>query len=112
LLESFFAAADEAPSPSPELPCEPPPELESDELVEPSDPFEPFEEADGSAARLALACDALRSFLAQPEPLKWIVGGLNSLRSVPSAPHAGQALGGPLLIEWTISLVLPQLEQV
>jgi len=54
----------------------------------------------------------LRSFLAQPEPLKWIVGGLNALRSVPTAPQAGHALGGPALIEWTISVVLPQFEQM
>jgi len=50
--------------------------------------------------------------LAQPEPLKWIVGGLNALRRVPTAPQAGQALGAPPLIEWTISVVRPQLEQM
>jgi hypothetical protein len=54
----------------------------------------------------------LRSFFAQPEPLKWIVGGLNDLRSVPTAPQTGQAAGGPPLIEWTISLVRPQFEQM
>ena len=34
-----------------------------------------------------------RSFFAQPEPLKWIVGGANSLRMVPSRPHDGQNCG-------------------
>jgi hypothetical protein len=54
----------------------------------------------------------LRSFFAQPEPLKWIVGGLKDLRSVPTAAQAGHAAGGPPLIEWTISLVRPQFEQM
>jgi hypothetical protein len=54
----------------------------------------------------------VRSFLAQPEPLKWIVGGLNALLNVPTAPHAGQALGALLLMECTISVFLPQLEQM
>ena len=53
-----------------------------------------------------------RSFLAQPEPLKWTVGGLNALLRVPWAPQAGQAPGPLPLIEWTISVVLPQLEQM
>jgi len=53
-----------------------------------------------------------RSFLAQPEPLKWIVGGLNALVRVPWAPQAGQALGPLLLMEWTTSVVLPQFEQM
>jgi hypothetical protein len=34
-----------------------------------------------------------RSFLAQPDPLKWIVGGANSLRIVPASPHEGQKSG-------------------
>ena len=54
----------------------------------------------------------LRSFFAQPEPLKWIVGGLNALVRAPSTPQAGQALGGLPLIEWMTSVVLPQFEQM
>jgi hypothetical protein len=77
---------------SPSLPL-PFVELESDEWLRVVDP-------------------PLRSFFAQPEPLKWMVGGLNDLRSVPIAPHAGHAAGGPPLIEWTISLVRPQFEQM
>jgi hypothetical protein len=34
-----------------------------------------------------------RSFFAQPVPLKWIVGGANSLRIVCSRPHDGQNSG-------------------
>ena len=49
------------------------------------------------------ALDALvellpRSFFAQPEPLKWIVGGANCLRMVPSRPHEGQNWGPGSLI--------------
>jgi hypothetical protein len=54
----------------------------------------------------------LRSFLAQPDPLKWIVGGLNALVNVPSAAQVGQALGPLPEIEWTISVVRPQFEQM
>jgi hypothetical protein len=36
---------------------------------------------------------AERSFLAQPEPLKWNVGGANAFVMVPSAPHSGQNFG-------------------
>ena len=52
-----------------------------------------------------------RSFFAQPEPLKWIVGGANCLRSVFSAPHAGQKTGAGSLIPWRMSVFVPQLEQ-
>ncbi|HEY2887547.1 MAG TPA: hypothetical protein VGJ17_02945 [Candidatus Limnocylindrales bacterium] len=71
----------------------------------------PFEELE-SEEWLRCVDPPLRSFFAQPEPLKWIVGGLNDLRNVPTAPQAGQAAGGPPLIEWTISLVRPQFEQM
>jgi hypothetical protein len=52
-----------------------------------------------------------RSFLAQPEPLKWTVGGVNALRSVPSAPHAGQNRGAGAWIPWITSVRVPQLAQ-
>src|SRR5688500_17649765 len=38
----------------------------------------------------ALAC---RSFLAQPEPLKWMLGALMALRTGP-LPHSGHVTGG------------------
>ena len=56
---------------------------------------------DAFDARVAFALP--RSFLAQPEPLKWIVGGANSLRIVPSRPHDGQKLGPGSLIPWRMS---------
>jgi hypothetical protein len=62
------------PDPSPDEPDDPP-----------SDP--PFDfEPDGEDV-------AERSFLAQPEPLKWIVGALKPLRIVPTAPQFGQVVG-------------------
>src|SRR3954471_4522990 len=48
---------------------------------------------DVSVDRLPGAVDALRSFFAQPVPLKWIAGAANAFRSVPSSPHAGQNVG-------------------
>ncbi len=65
-----------------------------------------------SADRVGFALAPLRSFLAQPDPLKWIVGGLNALLRVPRAPQAGQAAGALPLIEWRISVVLWQFEQM
>lgn len=54
------------------------------------------------AAPAAGRDDVLRSFLAQPLPLKWIVGALNALRTGP-APHTGQASGPLPLTEWMTS---------
>ena len=45
-----------------------------------------------------------RSFLAHPEPLKWIAGGANALVIVPSAPQLGQNLGPPSWMLWTTSV--------
>jgi len=104
-------------------PDEPDPE-DSDEPVEPEEPdFEPLDSPDPDppsddpfeppslpdspdldpedAARVALALP--RSFLAQPEPLKWIVGAANCLRRVPSRPHDGQNCGAGSLIPWRMS---------
>lgn len=84
-VESELVLEDESPSvldvdrsdPSPELA-----ESDSDTFVSPPDRDE--------AERVAL--DA-RSFFAQPLPLKCTAGVLKPLRSVPSAPHAGQKRG-------------------
>jgi hypothetical protein len=45
-----------------------------------------------------------RSFFAQPEPLKWIVGGANSLRIVPAWPHEGQNWGPGSFRPWRMSV--------
>lgn len=63
-----------------------------------------------SAFVRAFALDE-RSFFAQPEPLKWTAGGANVLRSVSSAPHAGQNLGPGAAMPWITSVCSPQLEQ-
>jgi hypothetical protein len=60
--------------------------------------------------RAVLAED--RSFLAQPEPLKWTVGAENALVSVPSAPHAGQNRGPATLMPWITSVRVWQFEQM
>jgi hypothetical protein len=64
---------------------------------------------DDDADRLAAELD--RSFFAQPEPLKWIVGGANAFVIVPSAPQFGQNLGPASLIPCTTSVRWPQLLQ-
>jgi hypothetical protein len=51
----------------------------------------------------------LRSFFAQPEPLKWIVGGVNALRSV-EAPQRGHRSGPDSFTPWTTSNRWPQVE--
>jgi hypothetical protein len=57
----------------------------------------------------ALAVD--RSFLAQPEPLKWTEGATIAFRSVSSAPQAGQNRGCGASIPWMNSVRVEQLEQ-
>jgi hypothetical protein len=74
-------------------------EPESDDDDSDDDPDSPEEDRD---ARVA-PDEPPRSFLAQPEPLKWMVGGANRLRSVPSAPHDGQNFGPGSLIPWRMS---------
>jgi hypothetical protein len=54
---------------------------------------------------------AERSFFAQPDPLKWTVGGAKALRIVPSAPHAGQKRGPGASIPWITSVTCRQLVQ-
>jgi hypothetical protein len=63
-------------------------ELESDSVDDPdlAGPSEPPPEDVPASAGLASAAEAdrrlaLRSFFAQPDPLKWIVGGANALRT-------------------------------
>jgi hypothetical protein len=81
---------DEEPDPSEPDPSEP------DE----PDPSAPFEPADA----LVPGLEPPRSFFAHPEPLKWMVGGANSLRIVPSLPHDGQNCGPGSLRPWRMSV--------
>jgi hypothetical protein len=57
-----------------------------------------------SFERAALRALELRSFLAQPLPLKWTDGAENTLVIVPSAPHSGQKCGPSAAIPWTTSV--------
>jgi hypothetical protein len=91
--DSDFEPDDE---PEPEEPDDSPEPPEPPESPEPSDDFA-FDE-------LFPALDPPRSFFAQPEPLKWIVGGANSLRIVPSLPHDGQNWGPGSLRPWRMSV--------
>src|SRR3954451_23163304 len=52
----------------------------------------------------------LRSFFAQPVPLKWMLGALNALRTV-AAPQFGQRSGPASYTPWTTSNRRPQVEQ-
>lgn len=53
---------------------------------------------------------ARRSFLAQPDPLKWIAGAAKTLRTGP-LPHNGQLVGPLSFRPWMTSNRRPQAEQ-
>jgi hypothetical protein len=67
--------------------------------------------AASAAGLVRVRVDDERSFFAQPDPLKWTVGGANALRSVPSAPHAGQNRGPGASMPWITSVSCRQDEQ-
>ena len=54
----------------------------------------------------------LRSFFAQPVPLKWMAGAANALCIVPSAPQFGQNDGPSSLIPWRMSVRCWHAEQM
>jgi hypothetical protein len=83
------------------LSLDPPPSLEVDS-VEPLLPPSRDDESPLDFARVPLVDD--RSFLAQPEPLKWMAGLVSALWSVPSAPQFGQNLGPASSIRWITSI--------
>jgi len=78
------------PSPLPDDPLSPsePPPSPPDELP-PSRPGEPPSRLDFDGPGLAVA---RRSFLAHPDPLKWIAGAANAFLTGPP-PHSGQTVG-------------------
>ena len=96
---------------------------ESDELesLDESDELESLDESDeleslDSAVPLsdfaaALVRLAVRSFFAQPDPLKWTVGGANALRMVPSLPQLGQNWGPLSFRPCRMSVLWSQAEQ-
>jgi len=70
-----------------------------------------FPSGPGSPAAFALAAVALdrRSFLAQPDPLKWTAGAAIALRIIP--PQTGHAPGPEALTPWTTSMRWPHVVQ-
>ncbi len=87
----------------PEPEPEPEPESELELLPEPEPLSSLPPSLDDFDDDLVPELDDPRSFFAQPEPLKWIVGSANCLRRVPSRPHAGQNFGPGSLIPWMMS---------
>ena len=70
-----------------------------------SDPLSPSFDADA-----LLFAAASRSFLAQPDPLKWIAGGANAFRTGPD-PHSGHCSGDGSLRPWITSNRRPHAAQ-
>jgi hypothetical protein len=87
----------------------PPPPVDPESAPDPAAALSSFFDDEDEDDRPDAALD--RSFLAQPEPLKWIVGGANAFVIVPSAPQLGQNLGPLSWIPWTTSVRWPQLLQ-
>ena len=73
--------------------------------------MEPSPDPVAAAAFVFELLDDDRSFFAQPEPLKWTAGEANTLRSVSSAPQAGQKRGVGASMPWMNSVRVEQLEQ-
>jgi hypothetical protein len=69
---------------------------------------DPSPDSPAAAARVLVPLELDRSFLAQPDPLKWTVGAANVLRIVPSAPHAGQNRGPGASMPWITSVFCRQ----
>jgi hypothetical protein len=92
-------APDFSPSPLSDPEREPvsAPSLEPEPEPEP-EPALPSADAAGVEERAVV----LRSFFAQPLPLKWIVGAVNALRTG-AAPQIGQLDGPSAVTEWMTS---------
>jgi hypothetical protein len=135
VIQSVAAGIDQ----SPPLPALPPPDFEGvgvdpDELVEldaaveaegePSEVDAPSPEpsldpdpavleptsAVSSPVFVPERFAAWRSFLAQPDPLKWIAGAAMAFRTGP-LPHSGQDVGGSAWTPWITSKRRPQAAQ-
>jgi hypothetical protein len=97
----------ESPAPSPDAAGAPAP-TSSDDAPSPPDPSPPPSPLVPVPAAVRLP--ARRSFLAQPDPLKWTAGAANALRTGPD-PHSGQDVGGSAWTPWMTSNLLPQAAQ-
>jgi hypothetical protein len=86
---------------------DPEPEPEPEPVSAPSLESEPEPELEAAlpsadAAGVEERAVVLRSFFAQPLPLKWIVGAVNALRTG-AAPQIGQLDGPSAVTEWMTS---------
>jgi hypothetical protein len=77
------------------------PESEPEPEPEPEPEAEPLSAAADAAFEAERAAE-LRSFLAQPLPLKWIVGAEKALRTG-DAPQIGQLSGASAVTDWRTS---------
>ena len=102
----FLTVSDDSPEPL-ELPVVP--ELSTIEADPSLDPPSVDDEPPVDFERAPLVDD--RSFLAQPEPLKWTVGVDSAFFMLPSAPQEGQKRGPASLIPWITSVTWRQFEQ-
>jgi hypothetical protein len=76
-------------------------------------PPEPADVSDSDPSFVEASFDRAalrRSFFAQPEPLKWMAGAANALRTGPE-PHNGQLAGGSASTPWIASKRRPHAEQ-
>jgi hypothetical protein len=94
--------------PSPDASAAPAP-TPSDDDPSPPDPSPP-DPSPLVSAPAPTRVPARRSFLAQPDPLKWIVGAAIALRTGPD-PHKGQDAGGSAWTPWMTSNLRPQAAQ-
>ena len=96
-LEGPFA--DSVPVEDPEVDAASPEPPVADPSPDPA--AEPDAESDDAAGLCEREVE-LRSFLAQPDPLKWIDGALNAFRTG-AAPQTGQRSGPSAVTEWMTS---------
>ena len=98
LAEAGFGSELVAPSPPEALPLSFP----EPASAAPSEPEPDPLSADADAAFEAERDAELRSFFAQPLPLKWIVGAETAFRTG-EAPQMGHAVGPSAVTEWMTS---------
>jgi hypothetical protein len=102
-VDPVVDAFEGSPEPSPDAVAVPAP-TPSDDAPSPPDPSPLV------SAAAPTRVPARRSFLAQPDPLKWTAGAAMALRTGP-APHSGQDAGGSAWTPWMTSNLRPQAAQ-
>ena len=117
-LEPLEVDVVEGPDPPDPLASPEPPVPFVDDPESPDVSLDPEPELDPPAGASSLFelelfddAPARRSFFAQPEPLKWIAGAANALRTGP-LPHNGQLVGPSSCRPWMTSNRRPQAAQM